>query len=173
MIMASRSIKRVAAAVALAASVTVLGGVVGSASAQDHDLVLPAGVACADFDLGLDFGVDSRKLHEFTDANGDVVRAILAGRANAVTLTNVETDATLTVGARGSMWNIVNHSDGTSTITTHGHLVLILFPTDVPAGPATTLYIGRVVFTFDNVTGFTEVLGATGRTTDLCAALSG
>jgi hypothetical protein len=67
--------------------------VVGSASAQDHDLVLPAGIACADFDPGLDFGVDAQNLHEFTDASGTVVRDILAGRANWVTLTNMVTDA--------------------------------------------------------------------------------
>jgi hypothetical protein len=171
--MTTRSIKRAAGAVAIVASATIFGGVAGPASAQDHDLVLPAGVACADFDLGLDFGVDSRNLLEFTDANGDVVRAILAGRANAVTLTNVDTGATLSVGAKGSMWNIENPSGRTSTITTHGHLVLILFPDDVPAGPSTKLYIGRVVFTFDNMTGFTEVLGTKGKITDLCAALSG
>jgi hypothetical protein len=27
--------------------------------------------------------------------------------------------------------------------------VLILYPTDVPAGPSTTLNVGRVVFTID------------------------
>jgi hypothetical protein len=166
------SMKRVAV-VGVVALATVLVGVVDPAAAQDHDLVLPAGVACADFDLGLDFGVDSRNLHEFTDAEGNVVRAILAGRANAVTLTNLDTGATLLIGAKGSMWNIVNHPDGTSTITTNGHLVLILFPTDVPAGPSTTLYVGRVVFTFENATGFTTVQGHEGTATDLCAALSG
>lgn len=171
--MTNRLIKRVAAAVAIVASATLIGGVVGSASAQDHDVVLPAGVACADFDLGLDFGVDARNLHEFTDASGTVVRAILAGRANSVTLTNMVTDATLTVGAKGSMWNIANPAGRTSTITANGHLVLILFPDDVPAGPSTKLYIGHVVFNFDNVTGFTEVLTTRGKTVDLCAALSG
>ena len=33
---------------------------------------------------------------------------------------------------------------------TTGHNVLILFPTDVPAGPSTTLYVGRVVVTVDS-----------------------
>jgi hypothetical protein len=53
-----------------------------------------------------------------------------------------------------------------------GHLILLLFPSDVPAGPSTTLYVGRVVFTFDFETGFTVVKGNTGRATDLCAALA-
>ncbi len=61
---------------------------------------------------------------------------------------------------------------GTSTFTTMGHLILFLFPTDVPAGPSTTLYVGRVVFTFDFATGFTVVKSSNGTATDLCAALS-
>jgi hypothetical protein len=48
--------------------------------------------------------------------------------------------------------------------------VLILFPTDVPAGPSTTLYVGRVVFT---VVGDVFTLRSTsGTATDICAALS-
>ena len=48
-----------------------------------------------------------------------------------------------------------------------------MFPTDVPPGPSTTLYVGQVVFTFDNETGFTTVQENEGTATDLCAALSG
>ena len=52
-----------------------------------------------------------------------------------------------------------------------GHLVLIMFPTDVPAGPSTTLYVGRVVFDVapDRVFTLKETQG---KSTDLCAALS-
>ena len=67
----------------------------------------------------------------------------------------------------------MNNPDGTSTYTTMGHLVLILFPNDVPAGPSTTLYVGRVVFDVDNITGVFTLRDARGRATDLCAALSG
>ena len=53
-----------------------------------------------------------------------------------------------------------------------GHNILILFPTDIPAGPSTTLYVGRVVFTVDANGVYT--LGSTsGRSTDICAALAG
>ena len=167
--------KRVAA-VAVVVSAMVVGGEVGSAAAVDkHDATLPEGLACADFGLGLDFGEDSRNLREFTDASGNPVRAILAGRAGSVTLTRLDaegedTDITLTVGAKGSKWNIVFNSDGSQTITTSGHLVFFIFPTDVPPGPSSTLYIGRVVFIQHGT--FSEVLSHEGSTTDLCAALS-
>ena len=61
----------------------------------------------------------------------------------------------------------------TTTFTATGHFVLILFPTDVPAGPSTTYYVGRVVVTIDNLTGVFTLQETRGTATDLCAALSG
>ncbi len=53
-----------------------------------------------------------------------------------------------------------------------GHNILILFPTDIFAGPSTTLYVGRVAFTVDANGVFT--LGSTsGSSMDICAALAG
>jgi hypothetical protein len=49
--------------------------------------------------------------------------------------------------------------------------VTILFPTDIPAGPSTTLVAGRVVFTVDQDGVFT-VLQMSGEQTDICALLS-
>ena len=48
--------------------------------------------------------------------------------------------------------------------------MLILFPTDVPAGPSTTLHVGRVVYTIDTNGVFT-VQRVSGTSTDICAAL--
>src|SRR5262245_61090393 len=98
---------------ALVASAILLGGMVDSAAADGHAIVFPTGEICADFGVGLDFGPDSRSIrHEFTDPTGSVVRAILAGRAGAVTVTRLKSDGTdtnrtFTVGAKGSMWSIV------------------------------------------------------------------
>jgi hypothetical protein len=50
--------------------------------------------------------------------------------------------------------------------------VLVLYPTDVPAGPSTTLYVGSVVYTVDLLTGVFTLNAHSGRTTDICAALS-
>jgi hypothetical protein len=65
----------------------------------------------------------------------------------------------------------VFNADGSRTVTLTGHNLLILFPTDVPPGPSTTLYVGRVVFTVDAGGVFT-LESTSGRATDICAALS-
>ena len=64
-------------------------------------------------------------------------------------------------------------ADGTSTYTTMGHLVLIMFPSDVPAGPSTTLYVGHVVFDVDNATGVFTLRRRGARPRTSAAALSG
>ena len=61
--------------------------------------------------------------------------------------------------------------DGTTTVTSTGHNGLILFPTDVPAAPSTTQYVGRIVYTVDESGVFTLV-STSGRSTDICAALA-
>lgn len=163
-----RSSMRRAAVITVVASATVIVGMVDQAAADVIEF--PAGVAC-EFPVILDAGADPRSTHELTDANGNE-RVILAGRGSTATLTNGDTGATLSFRSNGAPWSIVTDAFGTSTFTTMGHLILFLFPTDVPAGPSTTLYVGRVVFTFDFATGFTVVKSSNGTATDLCAALS-
>ena len=156
-------------AVAAVASVAVIATGVEPAAAAEPDF--PAGIACT-FPLDLD-AVDNRKVHEFTDANGNDVQ-LITGLAGPVTLTNTDTGASLAGPARGAAWELVTTPDGrTTTLTATGHFVLILFPTDVPAGPSTTYYIGRVVVTIDNITGVFTLQETRGTATDLCAALSG
>ena len=70
------------------------------------------------------------------------------------------------------MTQIRSNADGSMTYITSGHNVLILFPTDFPPGPSTTLTVGLTVFTVD-ASGVFRVLQASGNSTDLCAALSG
>jgi hypothetical protein len=165
--MGTRSIKRVVV-VALVTSATVLG-TVEAAVAQTEPMHFDAGLAC-EFPLTLIGGEDTRTVHEFVDANGNDV-TLLTGRGSAITLTNDDTGATLSLPESGAPWRIVERPDGTSTFTTMGHLVLIMFPTDVPAGPSTTLYVGSVVFDVDNNLVFT-LRETRGKSTDLCAALS-
>jgi hypothetical protein len=158
-----------AAAFAAVASASVLGMAVEPAASAEPDF--PAGIACT-FPLDLD-AVDSRTVHEFTDANGNDVQ-LITGLAGPTTFTNTDTGASLTLPARGAVWKLVTTPDErTTTFTATGHFVLILFPTDVPAGPSTTYYVGRVVFTIDNLTGVFTLQETRGTATDLCAALSG
>jgi len=77
------------------------------------------------------------------------------------------------VQPNGSVTHTTVNPDGSTTVADTGHNVVILFPTDVPPGPSTTQYVGRLVYTVspppDAV--FT-VQSFSGQTTDICAALS-
>ena len=89
----------------------------------------------------------------------------------ALTFTNADTGASLSLKANGSVAHVTLHADRSSTWVITGHNVLVLFPTDSPPGPSTTLHVGRVVFTSDADFNFT-VLSVSGKSTDLCAGLS-
>ena len=108
---------------------------------------------------------------EFSDKNGNVVRSLEAGTGSALTFTNVSTGQTFSTMSNGAVSRKTFNLDGSFTETDTGHNVLILFPTDNPAGPSTTLIAGRLVFTVD-VFGVFTVQRVSGRVTDICAALS-
>lgn len=159
----------IAAAVVSAAALALSPGASGAAK---HDLVFRAGQAC-DFRLAIDFsGGDQRNDRTFVDANGNPVRFLSTGVGSQLTFTNLATGATLALPANGAVsLTTVNNADGSSTVTSTGHNVLILFRTDVPAGPSTTLIVGREVFTV-SAKGVFTLLSTSGTTTDICAALS-
>ncbi len=166
--MATSVRRRLGAAAILAAAALA---VPGPAYAEPAPLVLPAGLAC-DFELRLDFSAeDQRDVKEFTDANGETVRVIKAGRGQAITFTNVETDVSVSLKGNGAVERTTINADGTRAVQSTGHNVLILFPSDVPAGPSTTLYVGRVTYTIGTDGVFT-LTSSSGQTTDICAALA-
>lgn len=158
---------RLACAAALAL-ITVAGSAVPSVA---DTVDFPAGVACV-FDLRVDISPNPNRVsREFVDKNGNVVRKLTAGKGDTLAFTNLSTGAMLVLRPNGSVEHITVNPDGSNTEVTTGHDVLILFPTDVPAGPSTTLYVGRLVFTIDPNEVFT-LQSFTGTSTDICAALS-
>ena len=114
-------------------------------------------------------GTQVRK--EFRDENGNLVRLLEAGKGSTLLFTNLDTGATLTLESNGSVTHTTFNPDGSRTVASTGHNVIILFPTDVPAGPSTTLYEGRIVYTVESGEVFT-VQRVSGQTTDICAILS-
>jgi hypothetical protein len=155
---------------------TVLGSGSPATAADSPDVMvidLPAGVACNNFDLRVEIRGGPQVVKEFTDKNGNVVRMLSAGKGSALSFTNLSTGATFSLKSNGSVTHTTLHPDGSSTVALTGHNVLVLFPTDVPAGPSTTLHVGRVVYTVDTSPNqvFT-VQQVSGKTTDICAALS-
>ena len=78
------------------------------------------------------------------------------------TATNLDTEQTVPIHSSGT-FSIVEHSDGSSTITTNGSVISSLFG---------TIFYGRIVIELDangNLTSRTQ----RGTEEDLCAALAG
>ena len=131
----------------------------------------PQGQACSSFALKVEGWGGNRHFKEFTDENGNVVRSLETGTGLALRFTNVDTGKTISTKSNGAVSQTRFNLDGSSTVAATGHNLLILFPSDIPAGPSTTLIKGRLVFTVDTDQVFT-VQSINGNTTDLCAVLS-
>lgn len=141
-----------------------------AAEPPDVVLELPAGIAC-DFALRIEIWGGTQVYKEFVDKNGNVVRTLAAGKGSELSFTNLSTLTTFSLKPNGSVSHETKNPDGTSTFTDTGHNVIILFPTDVPPGPSTIQYVGRVIYTVDTDGVFT-IQQVNAKTTDICAALS-
>jgi hypothetical protein len=161
--------------VILVALILTWAAVLGSgspATAQDTvvTVVFEAGVAC-EFELRVDISGGNLIMREFEDKDGDPIRLLTAGKGFTLVFRNTNTGATFSLKSNGAVIRTTINPDGSQTVTSTGHNVLILFTTDVPAGPSTTLYEGRFVYTVDRNGVFT-LLEFSGQTTDICAILS-
>lgn len=136
----------------------------------DFSLVLPAGIGC-EFELGIDSVGGNQVYNEYYDKNGNLVRSLSAGKGALLTFTNTGTNTSLTYKTGGSVTHTTYNPDGTQTVSGTGHNAFVFFPTDVPAGPATILYIGRILYTVDANLVYTLV-EAKGKSIDICAELS-
>jgi hypothetical protein len=105
------------------------------------------------------------------DEEGNVVRLLEAGKGVLLTYTNLDTGESVTIRTDGSVASTRVNADGTLTVTATGHNGLILFPTDIPAGPTTTHYIGKLVYDIDPVTGVFTLVSSSGQQRDICAEL--
>lgn len=156
--------------VAVCVATGVLAFTNSKIAAASFSVVFPAGLAC-EFNLQVDGTGGHQIMKEFVDKNGDIVRVLSAGTGSALTFTNLDTADTVSSMSNGFTRSVKSNPDGTQTVTSTGHNVIILFPSDTPAGPTTTLYVGRVVYTTDNTGNF--ILEKTsGASADICAALS-
>ena len=133
--------------------------------------VIPAGVACAGFDLSVTVDVEKQTITTFFDNQGNPVRQLIVGRL-IITGTNVSTGASLTTRLGGA-FRVYFNPDGTLTFIGTGQSAVVFFPTDVPAGPSTTLYTGRIVYDVDPATGVATLRDTAGTKVDVCAILGG
>jgi hypothetical protein len=174
--MFTKSTRRLTPAIMFAACTVAA---IQPATAQGPDFIVPAGLACPDFNLGVSAVGGNLHTKEFRDKDGNLVRIITAGKGVDLTYSNQGPDPdnpvageSVTIKTAGSVTNTVPNPDGTLTVTATGHNGLILFPSDVPAGPTTTQYIGRIVYNVDPVTGVFTLLSTSGQQRDICAELA-
>jgi hypothetical protein len=163
----------IAAAILVALTITATQSTVANGPPQPvepQEFELPAGQAC---DFGLRVSQSGGNLHikEFVDRNDDPVKIITAGKGFLLTYTNLDTGNSVTIRTDGSVSKTTFNPDGTQTVSATGHNGLILFPTDIPAGPTTTHYIGRIVYNVDPATGAFTLVRTSKNQRDICAEL--
>jgi len=147
----------------------------GPAPSGPPDLTVgfTAGQACS-FALNVEIWDNGkRSTRTFEDKNG-VIREIAAGTGSALRFSNADiiNGKTFSTKSNGAVSKITYNLDGSYTQTLTGHNVVILFPTDIPVGPSTTLYDGgKVVLTVDSLF-VTTVINETGKIIDICDAVS-
>ena len=166
--------RRVAGTALLATALTL--GLTNTATAAKPQPVdagefnFPAGLAC-DFPLRVSATSGQNLTNQVVDKSGNVVRVLQVGTGISYTYTNLSTGKSITTRAGGSAIQTVVE-DGVATLTATGHNALILFPTDVPEGPSTTVYQGKIVYTIDLASGVFTLLKTSGTSVDMCAALA-
>lgn len=168
---ASRKARHLAPCVAALALFPLAVAPAASAAADLGPIDLQAGIACASFDLRVDGTGDMVMMKEFADENGNVVRLLSTGKGLDLTFTNLNSGESIAFPSNGSVEQTTINADGSTTVRATGHNIVILFQTDEPAGPTTTLYAGQLLYTVDGNGDF-HVQQSTGQTTDICALLA-
>jgi hypothetical protein len=151
------------------ASALVAAGIILPASAAHAanpalTINFPAGVACR-FALNVSLtGGDSTMRHGTDEV------LITGGTGSALTFTrDDQSEPSVSLPSNGAASIIALNPDGSvSGFQLTGHNVLILFPTVDPAGPSTTLLVGRTTVSVDS-SGNYHVLSVSGQQTDIYA----
>ena len=141
----------------------------------DFSITFPAGLTCP-FELKIDgwFGNDNRAELTFKEDKNGYVRSISAGKGSTLRYTNTSNQKTMSTKANGSVFHTLTYlADGSQLWSLTGHNVLLMFPTDFPPGPTTTLYTGQVTYTVAPAAmgGYATVLSSSGKAFDICGAL--
>ena len=166
----SRRLAATLSLTALALSLTQVATAAPPTPVETPVLELPAGFGCQ-FPLTVSATDGMVREVKFLDEDGNEVRVISVGTGISYTYTNVTTGESVTTKASGSAKSTVTNPDGTVTVTATGHNGLIMFPGDIPAGPTTTVYQGRIVYTIDAY-GVWTLLTTSGKSRDICAELA-
>jgi len=130
---------------------------------------IPAGLVCG-FELaGTPVANNETTTTYPADANGDV-RVLITGTLK-LQLTNVDTGKSIVVNVSGP-GTVVLHPDGSASEDLRGNDLVLFFPGATPAGPATYLFTGHTILSFDPAGNETLVSTTDNSPLDVCAALS-
>jgi autotransporter passenger strand-loop-strand repeat protein len=166
----------IAAAILAALTLTATQSTVANGPPQPVEpplpIEFPAGIACPGFELRVSWSGGNVHTKQFVDRDGNPVGTITAGKGFLLTYTNIDAGNSVTIRTDGSVSKTTYNPDGTQTVSATGHNGLILFPTDIPAGPTTTHYIGRIVYNVDPATGVFTLLETSRNQRDICAELA-
>ena len=153
------------AAAAVAASTSAAAAAGPPVAPDPQQFTLPAGLACP-FELDIQTS-GGAQVHNTAGST-----LITAGTGTRLVFTNTATGETLTTRSNGAVSRVTTAADGTQTHELLGHNAVILFPSDVPAGPSTVVYSGRVVIEV-GTDGVWTLISTSGRSLDVCAELTG
>lgn len=148
------------------ATILAAAGVTFSASAASADFTVhfAAGQACS---FALD--VSGTGGNRVTPPHATGGKVISGGTGSALTFSG--NGKSVSFPSNGAVTITQTRAGGASTLELMGHNVVFLFPTDNPAGPSTTLIVGREVINVDSAGNF-DVLSVSGTQTNICALLS-
>ena len=136
----------------------------------DFSVTFDAGLACPGFPLTIDGSGAKINVKEFTDENG-LFNVVYSGKGYNFRLTNATTGKSVFQKSQGSHQENIFFPDGTLKQTSDGAVLLVMFPTDIPAGPSTRYINGRTVLSIapDGVGTLEPIRG---HVRDICAELS-
>jgi hypothetical protein len=166
-----RKILRALVSAALLASLTLLA----PQAANAEDIIGPF-PACEEFDVGVTFSGGNQGLRVTRLHNG-VIYTVTSGSGTTITFYALDAKGeplrSVTFDTKASVTKTATtKSTGLTDYQITGFGTLFLFPTDQPGGPSTTVYNGRVTFTFDADNTLVNTVLNSGRQFDICAALA-
>jgi hypothetical protein len=135
----------------------------------DATIPFPAGYACV-FPLTLEQWDNKTQTRDFTDRQGNK-HSVSSGKGHDFRMTNTANGKSTTQKAQNFEQDIVTYSNGSQWYSTNGAILIIMFPTDVPAGPSTTYYYGETEL-YIAVDGVGTLKPPRTYARDICAELS-
>ena len=153
-------------------SVGALNASAAPAPSGPPDATVPfdADLACT-FPLTVELWDGNGHTRLVTDKDG-FPKFVFSGTGNTFRFTNATTGQSTIQMSQGAHQQIIQYPDGSLKVTSDGALLVVWFPTDIPAGPSTTYYNGHSVLAISAAGVGTWVTPPRGHARDICAELS-